>query len=217
MELFLNDKLGKITLEIDQSDTSDSIIILAHGAGAGMNHHFMQSLAAEILKNGVDVARFNFPYMEKGRRAPGSPKDAIETWRLVLEAIKSKKPNHKIYLAGKSYGGRMASHLLASHENTGVSGIIYFGFPLHAPGKDSKDRAAHLNAIASPQLFIQGTKDKLANMEMMLEVVNKLPHAEMIRIESGDHSFKVPKSTGISPEKMISQLASVATDWIRTK
>ena len=183
MKLFLNDKLGEITYEISKANDSEAVLIMAHGAGAGMHHPFMHQLADSIADLGIQTIRFNFPYMEKGRKAPGSPKDAIFTWKAMIEEVASKFPKAKIFMSGKSYGGRMGSHLLAEESNLLVAGIIYFGFPLHAPGRDSKDRAAHLGGVKVPQLFIQGKKDKLANFEMITEVVDELPKARIHDIE----------------------------------
>lgn len=215
MKLFLNDKLGEISYEISNANDSELVLIIAHGAGAGMHHPFMHQLAEAIAKLGITTIRFNFPYMEKGRKAPGSPKDAIYAWKAMIEETTSKFPNAKILMSGKSYGGRMGSHLLADEGDLPVTGIIYYGFPLHAPGRDSKDRAAHLAGVNQPQLFIQGTKDKLANFEMINEVVNVLSKAEIHEIEDGDHSFNVPKRTGISKEEMINSLAKISVDWMQ--
>lgn len=213
MELYLNDKLEKITYEIDDTPIADSVLILAHGAGAGMHHPFLQKLAHLVCDKGTSVVRFNFPYMEKGRKAPGSPNDAIFTWRQMIGEVKNIFRGKRVFVSGKSYGGRMVSHLLSEMNDLGVEGILYYGFPLHAPGRDSKDRAAHLGQIKIPQLFIQGTNDKLANFEMMTEVVDELNNAKMIAIEQGDHSFNTPKSVA-SKEETMERLATISTDWI---
>lgn len=215
MELFLNEKLGKITLEIDENKGADTIIILAHGAGAGMHHPFMNNLAEKICDLGITAVRFNFPYMEQGRKSPGSPKANIETWKLVVEHISSKYKNSKIYLSGKSYGGRMASHLMADDKPSDVRGLIYYGFPLHAPGKDSKDRADHLSSIEVPQLFLQGSKDKLANLSLMQEVVVGLKGANMEVFEDADHSFNVPKKSGLDKDEVLNLLATKTAEWIK--
>ncbi|MEP0273889.1 alpha/beta hydrolase family protein [Ekhidna sp.] len=216
MELYLNDKLGKITIEMDESPKASSILIVAHGAGAGMHHFFMKEIAQLISNEGITVVRFNFPYMEQGRKSPGSPKSNIETWNIVIEHILTMYPEMPIVVSGKSYGGRMASHLLAEHNFERVKGIIYFGFPLHAPGKDSKDRAQHLCEITLPQLFLQGSKDKLANLDLMKEVMKSLHKAEIRVIEDADHSFHVPKRSGKTKEEILLLLATESINWIRT-
>ncbi len=217
MELFLNDKLGKISLEVDESATQKAILILSHGAGAGMHHPFLKTISDAISSDTITVVRFNFPYMEQGRKSPGSPKANIETWKLVVEHIQSTYPNVPIFLSGKSYGGRMASHLLVEVTPQSIKGIIYFGFPLHAPGRDSKDRADHLDKIEVPQLFLQGSNDKLANVQMMEEVVNSLSASEMRVIEYGDHSFNVPKKSGKTKDEVMDYLVQESIAWINSQ
>ena len=214
MELFLNDKLGKINLVVDNATDPKAALIIAHGAGAGMDHPFMKELAYEISIRGVTTIRFNFPYMEQGRKSPGSPKSNIETWKLVTEYLQNEMKGLPIFVSGKSYGGRMASHLLADNEVDGILGIIYFGFPLHAPGKDSKERAAHLVNIKIPQLFLQGSKDKLANPDMMKEVTDVLEKQELHVIQEADHSFNVPKKSGKTNVEIVNFLAIKSTEWI---
>lgn len=200
-------------MEIDESENPLGIIIIGHGAGAGMHHPFMVELARLFSSNQFHAVRFNFPYMEAGRKSPGSPKKNIETWRLVAEHIHSTFPALPIFLSGKSYGGRMASHLLSDQTPQNVKGIIYFGFPLHAPGKDSKDRAAHLNLIKLPQLFIQGTNDKLANIDLIEQVIVELDNSTIDKIESADHSFNVPKKIGISKSEILNRLVDSAVSF----
>ena len=217
MELFLNDKLGKITVEVDEASNASSILIIAHGAGAGMHHPFMNKLSKGISENGVTAIRFNFPYMEQGRKSPGSPKANIETWGLLIEHIASIYPGMPIFISGKSYGGRMASHLMAESATEKVKGIIYYGFPLHAPGRDSKDRADHLSEVKVPQLFLQGSNDKLANLVLIKEVINELSEVTLDVIQSGDHSFNVPKKSGKTKEEVLNYLISKSADWIKSQ
>ncbi|MEQ9468085.1 MAG: dienelactone hydrolase family protein [Ekhidna sp.] len=214
MELFLNDKLGKISAEETSAPRPLAILIMAHGAGAGMHHPFMHSLAGKIADLGVTTIRFNFPYMEEGRRSPGSPKTNIKTWELIVEHIKAQYPGMPVFISGKSYGGRMASHLLAEVD-VDVKGVIYYGFPLHAPGRDSKDRADHLGKIRQPQLFLQGSRDKLANLELIKEVQANLPKSSMEVIDGADHSFNVPKKSGMSKEDVMTFLAKKSVEWMK--
>ncbi|MEQ9403496.1 MAG: alpha/beta fold hydrolase [Cyclobacteriaceae bacterium] len=215
MKIHLNDTLGVVSLETDEAAKPSGVVILAHGAGAGMHHPFMTDLAKELATSGLHVVRFNFPYMEEGRKSPGSPKKNIESWKLIINHTTKTFPNLPIYVSGKSYGGRMASHLLSETTPENVEGIIYYGFPLHAPGKDSKDRAAHLNMIKVPQLFLQGEKDKLANINLVSEVIDELRNSILIKIDNADHSFNVPKRTGFSKKDMIQKLAGHTTDFIK--
>ncbi len=216
MELFLNDSLGQITLEVEEADNARAVIIIAHGAGAGMHHPFMTSISGLFVARGFHVARFNFPYMESGKKFPGAPKPNIETWGLVIDYLCVTYPDLPIIISGKSYGGRMASHLLADQSPAAVKGIFYLGFPLHAPGKNSKARATHLNAVQVPQLFLQGINDQLANIDLMREVLSSLPAARMLEVEFADHSFKVPKASGRTSKEVMHQLVEVTTEWIDT-
>ncbi|WP_424964309.1 alpha/beta family hydrolase [Ekhidna sp.] len=216
MELFLNDKLGKINVEVDKASRPQAVLIIAHGAGAGMHHPFMSTLGRGIGDKDIHAVRFNFPYMEQGRKSPGSPKANIETWRLIVEHIAAIYEGLDIFISGKSYGGRMASHLMAENSSDKVKGIIYYGFPLHAPGKDSMDRASHLSEVKVPQLFLQGSKDKLANIDMMNQVVGELSNVELEVIQDGDHSFNVPKKSGKTKEEVMDYLMTKSESWIKS-
>ncbi len=187
-----------------------ALIILSHGAGAPMTHSFMESLSQGLVLQHLSVLRFNFPYIDQGRKSPGSPKANISAWQAVVEWA-CEQSDLPLILSGKSYGGRMASHLLAERTFDQVRGIVYFGFPLHAPGRDSKDRAAHLSSIRVPQLFLQGTNDALANMPMMKEVVSEFSNATLVAFENADHSFK---TKGVKTEEVITRLAKEANRWV---
>jgi len=189
------------------------LLVLAHGAGAGMEHPFMETLAQFLAENKVATLRFNFAYMENGKKIPDRPKKALPA---ILAAIKQAKKLAKglpVLIGGKSFGGRMCSQLAANEELTGVKGIIYFGFPLHAIGKPSMDRAEHLSEIPQPQLFLQGTRDTLAEINLIKKVCKKLKRAKLEIFEGGDHSFKMLKKTGISHEEVIEKLAKTAASF----
>lgn len=192
-----------------------ALLVLAHGAGAGMLHIFMEELSQELADQYIATLRFNFPYMEAGRKAPGSARQAIETWYEVTQRAKEDYGNLPIIIGGKSYGGRMASHLLAANKFDFIQGLIFYGFPLHAPGKDGKGRAQHLKDINVPMLFLQGEKDKLANIDLIKEVVDALPDATLKVYEHADHSFKRPKK--IAKESLIPKLVNDTSDWINLK
>ncbi|MEM6642501.1 MAG: alpha/beta fold hydrolase [Bacteroidota bacterium] len=213
MELFLNETLGKITYEVHDTPISEAVLLIAHGAGTDLNHPFLKQLAEKIYDHGISVIRFNFPFMEKGKRPPTTPQDALTTWhKMIMEAIKLFH-FQKIYIGGKSYGGRMASILLAENSELAVNGVIYYGFPLHPPGKESKDRATHLDKIKLPQLFIQGTNDKLAAFSLIEEVVKTISDASLIPVKEADHSFVRPKSKATISETT-DQIAEETARWI---
>ena len=200
---------------VDNAKNTFATLILSHGAGAGMQHPFMEAIATRLADMGVTVIRFNFPYMDAGRKSPGSPKANINAWQEMITQVASDHGDLPIFMAGKSYGGRMGSHLLADESDLPVRGIIYLGFPLHAPGKDSTDRAAHLSKVPVPQLFLQGKNDKLANIDLMREVTSALTDTDLIEYDHADHSFKTPKSAGISAEEMFDSLTSAILSWMK--
>ncbi|MDA1121028.1 MAG: dienelactone hydrolase family protein [Bacteroidetes bacterium] len=189
-------------------------LLLAHGAGAGMDHRFMTSLAGFLCELNISTLRFNFPYIEKGRRAPESPKVAQQAIVDAVDFIANGGNTLPLFVGGKSYGGRMASHC-AALGRIEISGLVFYGFPLHAPGKPSMNRADHLKDIKIPLLFLQGTNDQLAQIDLINEVCKGLGNNTTLKtFQSADHSFKVPKSSGIDPESMIKELAIQTRFWI---
>jgi hypothetical protein len=207
---------AEIPVLLNESPAPQYTILLSHGAGAPMQHYFLKEIADAISKLNGHVIRFNFPYISSGRRSPGSPKPNIVAIGSMIDYAKTKYPDLPLFISGKSYGGRMSSHWIAENSNDDrIKGLIYFGFPLHAPGRDSKDRAAHLYGIKMPQLFLQGTNDKLANFDLINEVVKDCEYATLVEIPFGDHSFKVPKKTGMTSEDVIKKLSDATNKWIR--
>jgi len=192
-------------------------IVLAHGAGAGMDHSFMDNLANQLCTSGVSVLRFNFPYIDQGRRSPDSPKKAQKAIVEVVKFAGNSYPDLPLFVGGKSYGGRMASHCSTQNSMGPTKGLIFFGFPLHAPGRVSIDRADHLSEVAIPMLFLQGTNDKLANIHLITKVCSQLSHkAHLETFEYADHSFKVPKKIGLNQDQMIALLAGKSKSWIES-
>jgi predicted alpha/beta-hydrolase family hydrolase len=189
------------------------LLVLAHGAGAGMDHPFMEFLAQYLAHQKVATLRFNFAYMENGKKIPDRPKKALPTIAAAINQARKIARGLPILIGGKSFGGRMCSQLAANEELIGVKGIIYFGFPLHAIGKPSMDRAAHLSDIPQPQLFLQGTRDTLAEIGLIKKVCKKLKKAKLEIIEGGDHSFKMLKKTGIPHEETIKKIAEIVGDF----
>lgn len=165
-------------------------VLVAHGAGAGKEHPFLTGFTDALNALGYSTMRFNFPYREQGRRMPGPAAHAIATWRAAVAHARAQTPSVPLCAAGKSYGGRMAS--MAVSEGLDVDGLIYLGYPLHPPGQPEKLRAAHLPAIAVPQLFIEGTNDPFIQPTSQLEeVVATCQDARIVWVEGGGHSFEV--------------------------
>lgn len=164
--------------------------LIAHGAGAGMDHPFLTGYAAALSALGFATLRFNFPYVEQGRRMPGPAAHAIATWRAAVDVARSQDPAATIWATGKSYGGRMASMAVA--EGMAVDGLVYLGYPLHAPGKPEKPRAEHLPQITVPQLFIEGSNDPFIQpLSQFEDVVATCRDARVVWIDGGGHTFEV--------------------------
>jgi len=174
------------------------ILTLAHGAGAGMDHLFMETLAEALLKAGIATLRFNFPFMENKKGRPDSPAIAYATIESAITKAHELAPKLPLFVSGKSFGGRMSSQWLAVHPDSSVKGIIFYGFPLHPSGKPSIERAEHLKALKIPMLFLQGSKDTLAEWALIETVCKSLKKATLIKLEGVDHSFKAGKKDIIS-------------------
>ena len=194
-------------------DNPYALIVIAHGAGAGMNYPFMVQIARELHQRNIASIRFNFPFIEQGKKRPDTKNTAVETFRMVIEYV-STFSDLPIFIGGKSFGGRMASWYEASLSSEKVRGLVYWGFPLHPPGRPSIDRAEHLYSIKKPMLFLQGTRDTLADLDLLKPVVAKIPHAELYISEGADHSFHVLKRSGKSDGETMTEISNEVLDWI---
>ena len=207
---------GNVSAVLMTPEEAKYVLVLAHGAGAGMNHPFMEMLSVKLVEKNFAVFRYQFPYFEKGRRSPDPPNILTATVGSAIETVSKKLKGLPIYAGGKSLGGRMTSTAASKEALPNVKGIIFFGFPLHAPGKPSSDRAEHLFRVNVPMLFLQGTRDKLADLNLLKPVIKKLKDkAELHVIEGADHSFHVLKSSGRTDEQIIEEMAKATSDWIR--
>ena len=190
------------------------LLVLAHGAGAGMSHPFMEMLAVELA--GVDVAtlRYQFPYMEQRRRVPDVPSLLTSTVVAAVQAAAEAAPDLPLFAGGKSMGGRMTSQAAAQRPLKGVRGLIFFGFPLHPPNRPGTKRAEHLAKVTVPMLFLQGTRDTLADLKLLRPVCAKLgSRATLHVIETADHSFHVLKKSGRSDAEVLRELAEKTSSW----
>jgi predicted alpha/beta-hydrolase family hydrolase len=203
--------IGKVSAIITMPENASCIITLAHGAGAGMDHIFMVSLATALAEAGIATLRFNFPFSEQKKGRPDSPAVAHQTIGAAIDKALALYPSLPVFAAGKSFGGRMSSQYLSANHRKDVQGIIFYGFPLHQPGKPSIDRAEHLKDVKLPMLFLQGTKDALASIDMMETVCKSLKKATLVKFEGADHSFKAGK------KDMISLLTDATKKWVEKK
>ncbi|MDQ2658165.1 MAG: dienelactone hydrolase family protein, partial [Bacteroidota bacterium] len=175
--------------------------------GAGMNHPFMQRLSVELISRKIGTLRYNFPYMEKGGKRPDVPAVAEKTVLQAITYAAGAFPNIRLLAGGKSFGGRMTSQALSKSTDSGARGIVFVGFPLHAPGNPGVERASHLKDVTVPMLFLQGTRDALADMVLMEKVCADLPLSTLKRFEGADHSFKAGK------KDLIPELAASISEW----
>jgi predicted alpha/beta-hydrolase family hydrolase len=207
---------GAVSALLQRPPDAAALYVMAHGAGADMRHRFMQAMADELAAVGVATLRFNFPYLEQGRRSP-DPQPVLEAYvRSVCSEAHALAPDLPLYAGGKSMGGRMTSSAAAREALEGVRGIIFLGFPLHAPNRPGRDRAAHLFQVTAPMLFLQGTRDDLAKLDLMREVCTELgDRATLHIVEGADHSFEVRKSAGTTSDEVRAALAERIASWIR--
>lgn len=184
---------------------------LAHGAGAGIHHPFMVTLAQSLADEGIATLRFNFPFTENKKGRPDSPAVAHQTIEATILKAQKLFPRLPLFVAGKSFGGRMTSQYMAANPNDAVNGIIFYGFPLHAPGKPSVERAEHLKDIKTPMLFLQGSRDEFATWKLIESVSASLRLATLVKIEGANHGFKAGK------QDIIKLLTTITKDWIGKK
>ena len=190
------------------------LYVLAHGAGAGMRHHFLAQAADVFAARGIATYRYEFPYMQAGKSRPDPPGVAEAAVRAAVVAAAHRAPELPLIAGGKSFGGRMTSQAQAREPLPDVRGLVFLGFPLHAPGRPGTARAEHLASVDVPMLFLQGTRDEFAQIDLLQEVVTKLgDRATLHLIDEGDHSFKVPKRTGKTEGDVMNELADTVSEW----
>ncbi len=199
---------------LDRPPEARWLLALAHGAGAGIQHPFMESMSAALARHGVATLRYQFPYMERGRRPPDPQRILLETVRAAVTRATEVADGLPVLAGGKSMGGRMTSLAASQEPLQGVGGIVFLGFPLHPAGRPCVDRAAHLDAVGVPMLFLQGSRDRLASLDLLTHVCAGLgPGTTLCVVEDADHSFHVPKRTGRTDEEVLDELARRTADW----
>jgi uncharacterized protein len=190
------------------------LYVLAHGAGAGMRHPFLEAIAHRLAEAEIATLRYQFPYMERRARRPDSPAIAIETVRAAVEEAARAAPGLPLVAGGKSFGGRMTSTAQATEALPGVRGLAFLGFPLHPPGRPGEQRAEHLARVSIPMLFLQSTRDDFAELALVRSVVERLgKQATLHLVDGGDHSFRVPKRAGRTEADVMAELARAIEEW----
>ena len=214
-----------VTIAVDEAERVSGLLqrppgalacyVMAHGAGAGMAHPFMASLANHLAEHGVATFRYQFPYMERGSKRPDPPRVAHATVRGAVAAAARLMPGVALFAGGKSFGGRMTSQAQAASPLPGVRGLVFVGFPLHPPGQPSEERAAHLAKVRIPMLFLQGTRDEFADLQLLNALVERIGARATLKLfDDADHSFHVPARTGRKDSQIRLEMASTVAEWI---
>jgi predicted alpha/beta-hydrolase family hydrolase len=191
--------------------------VLAHGAGAGMTHPFMTAIAKGLAERGIATLRYQFPYMERGSKRPDAPKLAHATVHAAVLEASRLVPELALFAGGKSFGGRMTSQAQAISPLAGVRGLVFLGFPLHPPGQPSDERAKHLFDVQIPMLFLQGTRDDFASLQLLDPLCKRLGEWAPLKLfPDADHSFHVPARTGRKDSEVRVELLDALVNWIET-
>ena len=223
---------GEVAAILDRPASASCLLVLAHGAGAGMRHIFMDEITRRLGERGVAVLRYQFPYMEAGRRGPDRPPVLAAAVRAAIDAGHAAAPDLPLFAGGKSMGGRMSSTAMSSPDlsSPGISspgmsspdnappdvrGLIFFGFPLHPAGRPGTVRGDHLAQVEPPMLFLQGTRDKLAELELLRPICDQLDSATLHVVDGADHGFHVLKRSGRTDAEVLDELADTAVAWTR--
>ncbi len=210
----VSQRLGSVTGLLLRPAKARALLVYAHGAGADMRHSFMETSCEKLAARGIATLRYQFPYTEQGKRAPNPPALLTLTVGAAVRTGAKLARGLPLFAGGKSMGGRMTSLAASEGKLEGLAGIVFFGFPLHPAGKPSADRSAHLADVDCPMLFLQGTRDKLAELDLLQPVCAKLGRRATLHIiDEGDHSFHVPKRSGRSDDEVLEELADTIAGW----
>jgi predicted alpha/beta-hydrolase family hydrolase len=205
---------GDVSALLIRPPDAARLLVLAHGAGAGMTHRFMEAVATRLAARGVATLRYQFPYMERGSRRPDPAPILEASVRSAVEAAAGAAGDLPLLAGGKSMGGRMTSRAAAAEPLPAVRGLVFFGFPLHAMGKPGVERADHLHEVSVPMLFLQGSRDRLADLDLLAPLVARIAAPTALHvIDGGDHSFHVPARSGRGDPDVLDELADVTAGW----
>jgi len=213
-EFEVGESIGVVSAALLRPPEARYLYVFGHGAGAGMHHEFLKTCASILADHGVATFRYQFPYMEAGRRLPNPAPVLVQTVRSAVATAESLVPDLPILAGGKSMGGRMTSTAAASGGLGSVRGLAFFGFPLHAAGRDSSERGEHLTTVGLPMLFLQGTRDKLANLTLLRPLLDRVtPRPSLHVVDGADHGFQVLKRSGRTRLEVLEESCSAFADW----
>ena len=205
---------GPVSAVLVRPDDATLLYVLGHGAGAGMKHAFMERVTTELGERGIATFRYQFPYMEAGRRPPDPPRVLEETVRAAIAAAHEQAPDLPLIAGGKSMGGRISSHVAADNPPPELKGLVFLGYPLHPAKQPAVKRAEHLSRIRIPMLFLQGTRDDLSDLTWLTPIVEQLgPSATVHIVEGGNHSFKVLQRSGRTDDEVMAEIADATDAW----
>jgi predicted alpha/beta-hydrolase family hydrolase len=208
---------GRVSGILEIPEGARSLYVFGHGAGAGMRHAFMEAAAEGLSRRGIATFRYHFPYMEAGRRGPNPQPVLLKTVRSAVAEAARLAPDLPLLAGGKSMGGRMTSLAAATDALPGVRGLVFFGFPLHAAGRPSAERGAHVADVGLPMLFLQGTRDKLADLELLRPLLQDVRPSPVLHVvEGADHGFHVPKRSGRTDAQVLDELCERVATWAAT-
>jgi len=205
---------GTVSALLSRPPDARWMLVFGHGAGAGMRHHFMEDAAQALAARGIATFRYQFPYVEQGSRRIDPQPILLATVRSAVRAAREAAPDLPLLAGGKSMGGRMTSLAASKEPLEGVNGIAFFGFPLHPAGEPGTERAEHLAAVSIPMLFLQGTRDKLADLDLLRPIAERLgARATLHVVEGADHGFDVLKRSGRTATDVLDELAATVAAW----
>jgi len=201
---------------LDAPTDAHACYVFAHGAGAGMRHAFMAAIASGLAERRIATLRFQFPFMEQGSRRPDTPAVAHDAVRAAIQAASERLPGLPLFAGGKSYGGRMTSQAQAEEPLAEVRGLVFVGFPLHPAGKPSTERAKHLSDVQLPMLFLQGTRDALAELKLVKQTTARIAdRASLHIVEAADHAFHVLVRSGRTDAQVREELLDAMAGWMK--
>ena len=214
LTITVGERTGAVSALLVRPPDARLLFVLAHGAGAGMRHPFLETIAQRLAERGIATLRYQFPYMEQRARRPDPPAVAEAAVRAAVHEAARAAPGLPLVAGGKSFGGRMTSSAQANAPLPGVVGLAFLGFPLHPPGRPGITRAEHLERVAVPMLFLQGTRDEFADLTLLRQVITRLGRRATLHLfEGGDHSFKVLKRSGKTEADVMSEVAGAIVGW----